>query len=66
MGVKEKIVKYWNETQLELKKVAWPTREEMIGSTVATIVISTLVAMFVWVVDLAVSKAVITLFKVLA
>jgi preprotein translocase subunit SecE len=66
MSVKEKIVKYWQETQLEIKKVAWPSREEMVGSTIATIVMSALVAAFIWVVDLGVSKAVIALYRVLA
>ena len=66
MTVKEKITKYWNETQLEVKKVAWPTKDEMIGSTMATIVISALLALFIWTVDMGVSKAVIALFKVLA
>jgi preprotein translocase subunit SecE len=66
MNVKDKIVKYWNETQLEIKKVAWPTREEMIGSTIATIVISSAVAAFIWVADLGIGKLVIQLFKILA
>jgi len=66
MSVKENVVRYWSETQLELKKIAWPTREEVIGSTVATIVISSLVAAFVWVVDMGVSKAVLAMFRALA
>lgn len=66
MTIKEKIQNYWNETRLEVKKVAWPTRSEMIGSTIATIVISTILAVFVWLVDIGVSKAVVGLFKLLA
>ena len=66
MTFKEKITKYWSETQLEIKKVAWPTKEEMIGSTMATIVISLMVAIFIWGVDIGVSKAVMALFRVLA
>jgi preprotein translocase subunit SecE len=66
MTFKEKTTKYWSETQLEIKKVSWPTKDEMIGSTMATIVISLLVAIFIWGVDIGVSKAVISLFKVLA
>ena len=66
MNIKDKIVKYWTESQLEIKKVAWPTREEMIGSTIATIVISSTVAAFIWVVDLGIGKLVIQLFKILA
>jgi len=65
MSVKDNVVRYWAETQLELKKVAWPTRQEVVGSTVATIVISSLVAFFIWVADIGISRAVIALFKVL-
>jgi len=66
MSAKEKITKYWGETQLEIKKVAWPTRDEMIGSTIATIVISTIVAIFIWVADIGISKAVVAAFQLLA
>ena len=66
MSAKDKIVKYWQETQLELKKVAWPSREEMVGSTIATIVMSMMVASFIWFVDMGISKAVISLFRVLS
>jgi preprotein translocase SecE subunit len=66
MSAKENIVRYWTETQAEIRKVAWPTREEMVGSTVATIVISSLVAFFIWVADMGISQAVIAMFKVLA
>jgi len=66
MSVKENIVRYWAETQLEFKKIAWPTREEMIGSTAATIVISSMLAFFIWVADMAISKAVIAMYRVLS
>lgn len=66
MSVKENVVRYWTETQLEIKKVAWPTREEIVGSTVATIVISALVASFIWLVDIGVSRAVVAMFRALA
>jgi preprotein translocase subunit SecE len=66
MSAKDKTVKYWQETQLELKKVAWPSREEMVGSTIATIVMSMMVAAFIWFVDMGISKAVISLFRVLS
>jgi len=66
MGAKDKTVKYWQETQLELKKVAWPSRQEMVGSTIATIVMSMMVAAFIWFVDMGISKAVISLFRVLS
>ena len=66
MSAKDKTVKYWQETQLELKKVAWPSREEMVGSTIATIVMSVMVAAFIWFVDMGISRAVISLFRVLS
>ena len=39
------------ETQQELKKVSWPLREELIGSTVVVIVTTLLLAVFIGVVD---------------
>lgn len=66
MSAKDKTVKYWQETQLELKKVAWPSRDEMVGSTISTIVMSMMVAAFIWFVDMGISRAVISLFRVLS
>ena len=47
----KKIEKYLKETMAELRKMTWPTREELIGSTVITVVFSLLTALFIGIVD---------------
>ncbi|MBT3412899.1 MAG: preprotein translocase subunit SecE [Candidatus Jacksonbacteria bacterium] len=37
---------YLREAQQELKKVTWPTREDLIKNTIAVIVVSLIVAAF--------------------
>ena len=65
MSVKEKIIKYGQETQLEMKKVAWPSREEMVGSTIATVILSVAVSTFIWIADMSISRAVMAMFRFL-
>jgi len=60
----EKINKYFSETGQELRKVAWPSRHELIGSTVVVVVMSLLVSVFIGVVDQVLSKMVNLLVKV--
>jgi len=47
----EKMKKFLKEVVAELRKVTWPTKEELIGSTIVTIVVSLIVAIFIGVVD---------------
>jgi preprotein translocase subunit SecE len=47
----EKIQKFLKEVIAELRKVTWPTKQELIGSTIVTIVVSLIVAIFIGVVD---------------
>jgi preprotein translocase subunit SecE len=47
----EKIKKYLKETMAELRKMTWPTKDELIGSTIVTVVVSLIVAIFIGVVD---------------
>jgi preprotein translocase subunit SecE len=46
-----KFTKFLKEVQGELRKVTWPTREEIIGSTIVTVVVSLVVAIFIGIVD---------------
>ncbi len=39
------------ETVAELSKMTWPTKEELIGSTIITIVFSIIMAIFIGIVD---------------
>ena len=47
----EKIKKFLKEVVAELRKVTWPTKDELIGSTIVTIVVSSIVAVFIGIVD---------------
>jgi preprotein translocase subunit SecE len=47
----DKIKKYVKETIAELRKMTWPTKDELIGSTIVTVVVSVIVAVFIGLVD---------------
>ncbi len=47
----EKVKRYSKETVAELRKMTWPTKDELIGSTVVVIVTSLIIAVFIGVVD---------------
>jgi len=47
----EKIVKFLKETKAEMRKVTWPTRDELIGSTKIVIVAALVVTLFVGIID---------------
>jgi preprotein translocase subunit SecE len=46
-----KVKKFFNDVYQELQKVAWPSREELLGSTAVVIVMSLIMAVFIGVVD---------------
>ncbi|MBI3872513.1 MAG: preprotein translocase subunit SecE [candidate division Zixibacteria bacterium] len=57
----EKIRTYWSETIGELGKVTWPSRDEIVGSTMVTIVVSLILGFFIFGVDLLLAQGVSTL-----
>jgi len=58
----EKLTKFLKEVQAELRKVTWPSKEELIGSTLVTIVVSLVVAIFIGIVDRVLSILVSSIF----
>jgi len=46
---------FWREVALEMKKVSWPTRTEVINTTIITIVVVFFFAAFLWVADTGLS-----------
>jgi len=46
-----KVRQFAQDVQLEMKKVTWPSREELRGSTMVVIVMVILVSIFIGVVD---------------
>ena len=47
----DKVKKFFNDVYIELQKVAWPSKEELMGSTTVVILMSVIMAVFVGVVD---------------
>lgn len=53
--MKEKIVNFVNDVVKEMKKVTWPTKEELKESTAIVIVVCLILSAFTYVVDMAVT-----------
>lgn len=47
----EKLVKFLKETKAEMRKVTWPTRDELIGSTKIVIIATIMVTLFIGFID---------------
>jgi preprotein translocase subunit SecE len=56
-----KVTEFLQQVKAELQKVTWPTRKETYGSTMVVIVLVLMVAVFLWVVDSALSALIQTL-----
>lgn len=54
--MKEKIINFFNDVVKEMKKVTWPTKEELKESTNVVIVVCLLIAAFTYAIDMLVSQ----------
>ena len=52
----QKISQYFNGVQVEMKKVTWLSKEEMLGSTVIVGIFSVMIAIFLFFVDFILIK----------
>ena len=53
-----KIGKYFDGVKLEVKKVTWLSKNEMIGSTFIVLVFAAIVSVFLFVVDFSLTEVV--------
>lgn len=53
-----KIKEFFREVKIEIKKVVYPSRDELIGSTWVVIVTSIAISLFLGIVDLGLSRLV--------
>ena len=53
-----KSVQFLREVKVELKKVAWPSRKQTIGSTIVVLILVTIIAFFLGAVDIGLSSLV--------
>ncbi|HXX54191.1 MAG TPA: preprotein translocase subunit SecE [Thermodesulfovibrionales bacterium] len=54
----EKIKEFFREVKVEIKKVVYPSREELMGSTWVVIITAVVISVFLGIVDLGLSKVV--------
>jgi preprotein translocase subunit SecE len=61
---------WWNrarvflaEVRNELKRVTWPSKKEVYAATIVVILFSIALGTFLWIVDLILDRAVLTLFQ---
>ena len=46
-----RIATFLSETKVELKKVTWPTKQELIANTIVVIIAVVLCAALIWIID---------------
>jgi preprotein translocase subunit SecE len=54
-----KLIQFLKEVKVELLKVTWPKRDELVGSTAVVLALSILLAGYLWAVDTLISKVVL-------
>jgi preprotein translocase subunit SecE len=55
--MKEKIIAFFQDVVKEMKKVTWPTKEELVESTKIVIVVCVVFALFTYVIDIIINEA---------
>jgi len=63
MNLIQKPVSFLKEVRAELGKVAWSTRQELMDSTIVVIVVTAIMAVFIGIIDILLSKALTVIFK---
>jgi len=56
--MRNKFVGFFNDVKLEMGKVSWSTRDELIGSTIVVIVSLAILSIFIGICDVVLSAAV--------
>ncbi len=59
----EQLVRFLKEVRTELKKVNWPPRKEVVGSTIVVIVSVFILSFFLGVVDVTLQKLITYVLK---
>ena len=54
---------FWRDTSSEMRKVTWPARTEVVGTTVVVVVTTMVFAVFLWACDQGFGSAIVWLLK---
>lgn len=63
MNIIARPISFLKEVKVELSKVAWSTRRELLASTIVVIVVTVLLGVFIGLIDAVLSKLLTLLFK---
>jgi len=55
--MKDKVIAFFQDVIKEMKKVTWPTKEELIESTKIVIVVCIVLSLFTYVIDMIINQA---------
>jgi preprotein translocase subunit SecE len=55
-GIIEKIIQFFREVRIEIKKISWPSRNETIASTSIVIIIVLVIGLFLGMVDVGLAR----------
>jgi len=61
VGKIKEFLEFFEESKVEIRKVVWPTRKETITTCVAVLVVSLVIALYLGIIDFALSKIVETI-----
>lgn len=56
--MKEKIINFVNDVVKEMKKVTWPTKDELKESTSVVIAVCLILAVFTYIIDMAITNVI--------
>jgi len=59
-----KVKRFFGDVTIELKKTTWPTKKDVIGTTMVTCIMVGIVTTFLWVVDLGLIRILNLVFKI--
>jgi preprotein translocase subunit SecE len=57
-GIADQSIQFLREVKIELKKVAWPSKKQTMGSTAVVLILVFIIAAFLGVVDMGLSRLV--------
>jgi len=63
MNLIQKPVNFLKEVKVELGKVSWSTRQELLDSTMVVIVVTVIMTVFIGIIDVFLSKILSVIFK---
>ncbi|MDD3087382.1 MAG: preprotein translocase subunit SecE [Candidatus Omnitrophica bacterium] len=63
MNIFARPIIFLKEVRVELSKVAWSTRRELLASTIVVIVVTVLLGIFIGLIDVVLSRLLTLLFK---